>query len=214
MGRRALRFNDEQLDLQSHLFTYEQLPDPWDAVTFFGREAPLVIEVGSGKGLFMVSTGAAHPEINLLGIEIAPQYARYCAARLARRGLSYAKMIGGPAEPLFHDKLASNSVQAVHVYFPDPWWKRRHRRRRVLQPAFLTHIERVLQPGGEFHFWTDVQEYYQVTLAAVADVTRLQGPLTITERPAAHDLDYQTNFERRTRQCGQPVYRCYFMKTV
>ena len=82
MGRRALRKIDPTLDLSKHLRTFEQLPQPWDAAAIFGREAPLVVEVGSGKGLFMRSAAAAAPEMNFLGIEIVEKYAKFSAAAL------------------------------------------------------------------------------------------------------------------------------------
>jgi tRNA (guanine-N7-)-methyltransferase len=76
----------------------------------------------------------------------------------------------------------------------------------------LKEIERVLRPGGNFHFWTDVEEYFETTLAALASVTTLIGPTEVTEKPAEHELDYRTHFERRTRLSGLPVFRSQFAK--
>ena len=67
----------------------------------------------------------------------------------------------------------------MHTYFPDPWWKARHKKRRVLSEVFLKDVHRVLRPAGVFHFWTDVEEYFETTLEAVARVTRLVGPLSV-----------------------------------
>jgi tRNA (guanine-N7-)-methyltransferase len=100
----------------------------------------------------------------------------------------------------------------VHVYFPDPWWKARHHKRRVLNEAFLTDVVRTLEPDGKFHFWTDVREYYDATLALVASRTPLVGPLDVPEAVPQHDLDYRTHFERRTRLHEEPVYRAEFTK--
>jgi len=212
MARRALRKIDPALDLAQHLRALEDLPQPWDAAALFGRDAPLEVEVGSGKGLFLQSAAAAVPERNFLGIELARKYAHYCAACLARRELSNAIVVQGDAQRVFREFLPDGALAAVHVYFPDPWWKKRHHKRRVMNELFLRDVARTLAPGGAFHFWTDVKDYFDATLALVAEVTQLVGPLEVAERQPEHDLDYRTHFERRTRLGAQPVYRAEFRR--
>jgi tRNA (guanine-N7-)-methyltransferase len=212
MGRRALRKLDPDLDLSRWLRVCEQLPQPWSAEALFDRVAPLEIEVGSGKGLFLLSAASAAPERDFLGIEIAAKYARHAAARLARHDLKNASVARGDAARVFREVLASESVAAAHVYFPDPWWKARHKKRRVMNASFLKDVERVLAPGGRLHFWTDVEEYYHSTLALIGESTRLAGPFDVPERHAEHELDYRTHFERRMRLSGEPVYRAEFEK--
>ena len=214
MGRRALKSVDPALNLSGFLFALDEVPAPLVAHEFFGRRAPLEIEVGSGKGLFMQTACELRPERNFLGIEMACKYARHAAGRLAKRELTNGKMISGDGLRLFREFLTDESVDAVHVYFPDPWWKDRHRKRRVMKPDFLRDIQRVLIPGGSLHFWTDVEEYFQTTLDLIAAEVRLEGPLPVPERPAEHDLDYRTHFERRMRMHGEPVYRSEFRKRV
>ena len=212
MGRRALRKPDTSLDLSRHFKTWDDLPRPWDSAALFERAAPLEAEVGSGKGLFLSAAGTNQPEHNFLGIEIAAKYAEHAAARLAKRGLTNAVMVHGDAQRLFAELLPDASLAAVHVYFPDPWWKARHKKRRVMNPEFVRQIERTLSPGGTLHFWTDVEEYFQTALAVLADATKLSGPHPVEEQPAAHDLDYRTHFERRMRLHGEPIYRAAFQK--
>lgn len=212
MGRRALRRVDPSLDLSRHLLTLEAIPAPTSGAALFGREVPLEIEIGSGKGLFLAAAAASVPERDFLGIEILGKYARFVAARLVRRELANARAIHGDAQHFFHAWLAAESVAAVHVYFPDPWWKARHKKRRVMNELFLADVERVLTPGGTLHFWTDVEEYFDTTLALVAAHSRLVGPRAVTERPADDDLDYRTHFERRTRKAGEQVFRAEFDK--
>jgi tRNA (guanine-N7-)-methyltransferase len=113
---------------------------------------------------------------------------------------------------VFAEILPDESLAAVHVYFPDPWWKKRHRRRRVMQESFLQQIERTLRPGGLLHFWTDVEEYFQSTLELLAAHTRLEGPIPVPETPAEHDMAYRTHFERRMRLHDEAVYRSQFRK--
>jgi len=212
MGRRALRRIDPSLDLSRHLVTLEELARPLDPAALFGRAAPLEIEVGSGKGLFLSAAAAGDAEADFLGIEILGKYARYVAARLATRDLANARIIHGNAEDLFRLWLADNSVRAGHVYFPDPWWKARHQKRRVADEGFFANVERVLVPGGRLHFWTDVEEYFRTALDLIAAHTHLSGPRPVEEKPADHDLDYRTHFERRMRQHGEAVHRAEFVK--
>ena len=131
---------------------------------------------------------------------------------LAKHDLANAVMISGDAERIFRELLPDDSLAAVHVYFPDPWWKKRHHKRRVMNPEFLNDVARTLMPGGRLHFWTDVEDYFNATLALIAEHTPLAGPLEVAERPAAHDLDFHTHFERRTRLSALPVYRAEFEK--
>ncbi len=118
MGRRALRRVDPSLDLSRHLLTLEAIPAPTSGAALFGREVPLEIEIGSGKGLFLAAAAASVPERDFLGIEILGKYARFVAARLVRRELANARAIHGDAQHFFHAWLAAESVAAVHVYFP------------------------------------------------------------------------------------------------
>jgi tRNA (guanine-N7-)-methyltransferase len=213
MPRRALRKLDPGLDVSRHYKEFEELPRPWDAGALFGRHAPLEVEVGSGKGLFLTSAAAQTPEHDFLGIELAPRYARHVAGRLAQRNLRNAIVVHGNAQRVFREILPDDSLAAVHVYFPDPWWKKRHRKRRVLNETFLHDAQRTLARGGALHFWTDVEEYYRATLELVAATTALAGPYDVPEPPAEHDLDYRTHFERRTRKNQEPVYRAEFRKS-
>ena len=213
MPRRALRKLDPSLDLSRHYREVEQLPRPFSPGALFARQQPLEVEVGSGKGLFLAGAAHANSAHNFLGIEVSQKYARYAAARLARQASDNGLMIGGDALALFREWFPEASLTAVHVYFPDPWWKKRHKKRGVLNEQFLRDAERTLAPGGTLHFWTDVQEYYLSTLELIVATVKLTGPHAVPERPAEHDLDYRTHFERRTRKSDQPVYRAQFRKT-
>jgi tRNA (guanine-N7-)-methyltransferase len=214
MPRRALRKIDPSLDLSRYLKTWGELPQPWNAAQLFEREAPLEIEVGSGKGLFLQSAAASTPQHSFLGVEIAHKYARYAAARLAKHSLANAVVVDGNAERLFSELLPDESLAGVHVYFPDPWWKKRHHKRRLMNERFVRDVSRTLAQDGRLHFWSDVREYFDATLDLIAAHTQLAGPLEVAERPAEHDLDYRTHFERRMRLGGEPVYRAEFRKII
>jgi tRNA (guanine-N7-)-methyltransferase len=212
MGRRALRRIDPSLDLSAHLKTFDQLPRPWDAAALFGRVAPLEVEVGSGKGLFLRTAAAQRPETDFLGIEVSLKYARFAAAGLTKQQSRNAMLVVADAARVFGELLPDGSAAAVHIYFPDPWWKRRHEKRRLMRESFLRDVERTLAGGGVLHFWTDVEEYYRGSLELLARHTDLEGPLDVPETPAEHDLAYRTHFERRMRLHDQPVYRAEFRK--
>ena len=212
MSRRALRKTDSSLDLSANLRTLDELPRPFAVEAIFGRRAPLEVEVGSGKGLFLRTAAAARPDVDFLGIEVAQKYARFAAAALAKQKLRNAVVVIGDALRIFDELLPLGSLAAVHVYFPDPWWKKRHKKRRLMRESFVRNVQRTLLPGGQLHFWTDVGEYFETSLALLRTTTGLEGPIQVDELPAQHDMDYRTHFERRVRLDQEPVYRAIFRK--
>jgi tRNA (guanine-N7-)-methyltransferase len=214
MPRSPIKRPPANLDLSQVLRDVDALPPKLSSASLFYNNAPLEIEIGSGKGLFMTTTSAANPGHNFLGIEIMAKYAAHSAGRLlrSRSGTPDSKfnaiMISGNAEPLFKDRIDAGSLEAVHVYFPDPWWKKRHRKRRVVNETSIRNISRVLRPGGRLHFWTDVLDYFENTVEMIAELAPEFGiPIPEEEAAANHDLDYRTHFERRSRQHQIPVYR-------
>ena len=213
MGRRALRKLDPSLDLSRHFQAIEKLEDGWQVGDLFVDRAPLEIDVGCGKGMFVLGAALAVPEENWLGIEVSRKYARFSAARLARRELTNGAVLHGNAERFFAERLVDESLAGVHVYFPDPWWKKRHHRRRIMNERFVGEVERVLRPGGRLHFWTDVSDYFDLGLETVREATELNGPQPVDDQSPLAALEYRTNFERRTRLDDEPVYSAEFEKT-
>jgi tRNA (guanine-N7-)-methyltransferase len=208
MPRRPIRRPSRATDLDKYFREVEQLPAQLSSETLFANDQPLEIEVGSGKGLFMETTSGNIPQHNFLGIEIARKYASHAAGKLSRAERTNAIMVCGDAEPLFKERIAAGSLEAVHVYFPDPWWKKRHRKRRVLNETSIANFTKSLRSGGRLHFWTDVLDYFEDTIEMIADIAPQLGvPIPEEEAEASHDLDYRTHFERRSRQHSIPVYR-------
>jgi tRNA (guanine-N7-)-methyltransferase len=187
-------------------------PEPLDWRAIFGNDHPVEIEVGCGKGLFLTTAAAARPEVNFVGVEIVRKYQLLTATRLARRGLANARAACADARPLLRWWVAAGSLQAVHVYFPDPWWKQRHHKRRVFTDDFAVQCVRVLRPGGILSVATDVEDYARLIGEVVAVHTPLV-PLPPPEPHApAHDLDYLTNFERKFRLQGKPIFRLRYRR--
>jgi tRNA (guanine-N7-)-methyltransferase len=177
----------------------------WPVV--FGDDHPVELEIGSGKGLFLANAGRARPGHNFVGIEIARKYANRAAERIARLRLRNVKLYCGDARAFLARAVADASLRAVHVYFPDPWWKARHKKRRVFGEPLVADIERALEPAGELWVATDVEEYFGVIRALVAEHPRFEDvPFPALTTPE-HDLDYLTNFERKYRIEGRPIYR-------
>jgi tRNA (guanine-N7-)-methyltransferase len=176
----------------------------------FGNAHPVEVEVGSGKGLFLLSAGQANPGTNYLGIEIVRKYQLYAATRLAKRALRNVRVACADARLFLRDRIAAESVQAVHVYFPDPWWKTRHHKRRVFTAEFAGQCARVLLPGGCLVVATDVEDYAALVRKTVAEVPALKEAEPPVEHTPAHDMDYLTNFERKFRRQGKAIYRMRF----
>jgi len=212
VARRPVKTIDPNADISAAFKMPEELPKPWNAEILFGRVAPVELEIGSGKGMFINKAAGLFPQHNFLGIEISIKYARFSAARLIRQNRTNAVMVCGDAALVLHEAIPNDTLSAVHVYFPDPWWKRAHRKRRVLRAEVLKLIESRLMPEGALHFWTDVEEYYTSTLNLLAKTTALLGPFEVPEQKAEDDMDYCTHFERRTRLHGERVFRAVFKK--
>jgi tRNA (guanine-N7-)-methyltransferase len=185
-------------------------PDPparlnWPQI--FGNACPVELEVGFGKGLFLLNACQACLAVNFLGIEILRKYQLYAATRFAKRGLKNVRLVKADARELLRDCVADESFQAIHVYFPDPWWKKRHLKRRLFTADFAIQCERTLRRGGRLYIVTDVDDYFSVITGLLEQHTRLKLLPPPDPNEPSHDLDYLTNFERKFRKEGRAIYR-------
>lgn len=203
------------LDLRPYFLTLADIPPaPLDVAGLFGNDHPLEVEIGSGRGLFLVNAGITHPQSNFLGIEYDYKEARRAARRLQKRAQANVRILGADARIVLSKYLANASAAAMHVYFPDPWWKRRHKKRRIFNAEFLVEAARILVPGGLLHAWTDVEEYFGVMTTLVADNPDFVALPPPVERPSQHDMDYHTSFERKKRKLGLPIFRARWERRV
>ncbi len=200
------------VDLKPYFLTLHDLTGPIDWREFFGNDHPVEIDVGCGRGLFLFTAGLANPDVNYLGLEIEYKEGRHGARRIQKREMANVRIIGGDAKLAFDKFVPRGSVSAVHVYFPDPWWKRKHKRRRIFTNELVAQIETVLIPGGLLHSWTDVEEYFGVIEALMDHAPGFVKLPPPAERAPENDLDYQTSFERKKRKLGCPIYRGLWQK--
>jgi tRNA (guanine-N7-)-methyltransferase len=196
--------------LAPYLLHVSDPPRSLELSVVFGNAQPVEIEVGFGKGLFILNSALADPQTNFLGIEIERKYLLFTANRIAKRNLGNVRLVQADARIFLRDCIPADSVQAIHVYFPDPWWKKRHLKRRVFTAPFVAECARALKPGGVLRVATDVEEYFRTIL----DLLSRQSSLR--EQPWA-DLDLpsaaSTNFERKARERGHPIFRAAFGRT-
>jgi len=167
-GKVRLRASPEQLLLARAL-----LPEPCgsarlDLPVTYGNHRPVEIEVGPGKGGFLLARAAARPDANLLGIEWVQSYALYAADRARRATLTNVRLICADAQAVFRTMLPPRCVSRLHIYFPDPWPKRRHHRRRLITPLFIEQARRALRPGGWLGILTDHDQYFSQIRRVIA----------------------------------------------
>jgi len=194
-------------DLRPWFIALSDISDVVDWPAFWGNDHPIELDVGCGRGLFLNNASLANPDVNYLGLELDFGEGRRAAKRLLKREAANARVIGGDAITALRNHMAPDSVQAVHVYFPDPWWRKKHRRRRIFTDELVDLCSRVLMPGGHLHSWTDVGEYFEVIKALMdhhSDFETLPAP---PEKTPGHDMDYQTSFERKKRKEGETIWR-------
>jgi tRNA (guanine-N7-)-methyltransferase len=184
----------------------EDLPRPMNFQQLYGNDNPVELEVGYGKGTFLTEQAVSRPDTNFFGIEWANWFFRYGADRLRRRSPDNARCVRADAAFFLKEFVPPASLSVLHIYFPDPWPKAKHNRRRLIQPAFVPTIHHVLRPGGRLSVVTDHKGYFEENI----DPTVRGSGLTVVDynRPgsAGEGEFVGTNFERKYRREGRPFY--------
>lgn len=193
-------------DLFPYFRTLADLPSEFEWTAFFEQPQPIELDIGCGRGMFLFNSVETHPDINFLGIEIDYTEGRRSARRLQKRAFPNGRVLGGDAKEFLGKYVPPHSVHRAHVYFPDPWWKRKHRKRRLFTDEFADLLARVVQFGGEVHSWTDVEEYFEVISGLMNHHPLFETQTPVTPHTPAHDLDYLTSFHRRRTQAGANTY--------
>ena len=183
---------------------------PDGAAAAFGRGAPLVVEIGFGMGAATAEIAAAHPETNYLGIEVHPPGVGALLKEIGERGLTNVRIVQDDAVEVLERMVAAASLAGVHVFFPDPWHKNRHHKRRLIQPPFVRLLASRLEPGGTLHCATDWQPYAEQMLAVLAAEPSLVNHSDgYAPRPPTRPL---TKFEQRGLDRGHGVWDLVFTK--
>jgi len=179
-----------------------------DLHALFGNTNPTIIEIGSGKGRFILSTAAERPDVNIIGIEKSLHYHRVIRERVMKRNLANVCLINHDAYPVLAEMIPDASIAEVHIYFPDPWPRKKHQKRRIIRPEVLEQIERVLVPGGWAIYVTDHQEYFD------AGAPLIEARFESERRIPGPDDPPRTNYEAKYREQGRPIYEIRFRKSL
>lgn len=181
-----------------------------DPAALFEREAPLVLEIGSGNGEAAAAMADADRDRDLLAVEVYPQGIADLMARAEERGLDNVRVYKGDALPLLWHGIAPGSLDEIRVYFPDPWPKKRHHKRRIIQPAHVATMRGLLRSGGVLHCATDIADYAEQMLEVLTADEGLENTAGgYAPRPEHRPV---TKFERRGTAAGREIFDLVFRR--
>ncbi len=183
---------------------------PVDLAEWFapdGVGVPIELEIGTGKGTFLVQQAMLGRSVNYIGVEYARSFWRYAADRCRRKGLTNVRIVHADAESFLRDCVPCESLSQVHIYFPDPWPKTRHHKRRLIRACFLAMMHERLKPLGRVRIVTDHSEYFQWICRHVGQVEHLYDRLAFVAGAGVGDQEWVgSNFERKYRREGRPLH--------
>jgi tRNA (guanine-N7-)-methyltransferase len=177
-----------------------------DLAQWFGNTNPVLIEIGSGKGRFLISTATERPDHNLIGIEKSLHYHRVIRDRVLKRHLTNVRLINHDAFLVLRDMIPDASIAEVHIYFPDPWPRKKEQKRRIIRPEVLKEIRRVLVDGGGGIYVTDHREYFEAAAPLVEAEFRSERRIPGPDDPP------RTNYEAKYRAEGREIYEVRWWK--
>jgi len=178
----------------------------------FARKAPVIFEIGFGMGHTTVDIAAAHPQNNYLGVEVHAPGVGSLLKDIQRCGISNIRVIQHDAVEVLTHMITDGSLDGIHIYFPDPWPKKRHHKRRLIQPSLVALLTQKLKPGGYLHCATDWEDYANQML----EVLSAEPGLKNTSESFALRPDWRpvTKFERRGLKLGHGVWDVLFVRAV
>jgi tRNA (guanine-N7-)-methyltransferase len=189
-------------------------PARLDATAAFGRAAPLVLEIGFGMGETTAAIAQARPDVNFLGVEVFAAGIGALCKRIDELGLENIRIVQHDAVEVVRDMLAPDSLAGVHIYFPDPWPKARHHKRRLIRPPFVASLTSRIEPGGYLHAATDWQHYAEQMLAVLSAEPHLanlhEGFAPAPRNPLAERPT--TKFHARGARLGHGVWDLVFVR--
>jgi tRNA (guanine-N7-)-methyltransferase len=188
----------------------EYRPEPLDLAAVFGRAAPKVLEIGFGMGETTAAIATAHPDIDYVGIEVHTPGVGSLLKLIAEGNLGNVRVVQHDAVEVVRDMIVPGQLSGIHVFFPDPWPKKRQQKRRLIKPDFVALLASRLAPGGYFHCATDWEEYAQQMLEVLTGEPLLEN----TAQGFAPRPDYRplTKFEQRGLRLGHGVWDVVFRR--
>jgi len=184
----------------------------FDATAHFGRTAPQVLEIGFGMGASLLTMATQEPEKDFIGIEVHPPGVGHLINEAGAIGIANLRVYMADAIDVLDDCIADNSIDRLQLYFPDPWHKKKHNKRRILQPEFAQKVLRKLKPGGIFHLATDWQDYadqMMEVMSAAEGYVNCAGQYKFSPCPSYRP---NTKFEKRGEDLGHGVWDLLFEK--
>ncbi|MCX7096846.1 MAG: tRNA (guanosine(46)-N7)-methyltransferase TrmB [Methylococcales bacterium] len=204
----------QQLALDDHWDKFCLDPQiDYDFTQVFGRSAPLIVEIGFGNGESLAAMAAANPDQDYIGIEVHRPGVGHLLMLLNQQQINNVRVYSHDAIDILEHKIADNYLAGVHLFFPDPWPKKKHHKRRIVRPSFVALLTKKLTPGGYFHAATDWENYAQSMLAELSEAPGLNNSSPngdYCERPDYRPL---TKFEQRGLRLGHGVWDLIFSKT-
>lgn len=177
-----------------------------DFCALFGNDRPVVLEIGSGKGRFLIGTAMERPDANVIGIEKSLHYHRLIRDRVLKRSLTNVRLINHDAFLVLQKMIPDTSLAEIHIYFPDPWPKTREQKRRIIRLDALDEMKRALVDGGSGIFVTDHRDYYEAAAPLIAQAFRSEA------RTPGPDDPPRTNYEAKYRAEGREIFEVRFRK--
>jgi len=182
-----------------------------DLEQLFGRDAPRFLEIGFGMGSSLLEIAENNPQHDYLGIEVHRPGVGRLLIELDNRQLANLRLINHDAVEVLQQAIPENSLDGVYLFFPDPWHKKKHHKRRIVQPEFVQMVRRCLKPGGVFHLATDWQHYAEHMMSIVGSADGLTNNAG-KGRYSPREQRPETKYERRGQRLGHEVWDLIFIK--
>lgn len=213
---RTGRLSDYQRDMMNNnweKFGLDYQSTPFNFELIFGNANPVVLEIGFGMGRSLVEMAQRNPNRNYIGVEVHTPGVGACIAYALEKNVTNLRVICHDATEILRDSIADGSLGGLQLYFPDPWQKTKHHKRRIVQPEFITRVLTKLSDNGFIHFatdWENYAEYMLEVLRGFADELHNASPTNdFIPRPDFRPL---TKFEERGQRLGHGVWDLYFVK--
>jgi len=203
----------QQMALDNHWATYCLDPkNDYDFAQVFGRDAPLFVEIGFGNGDSLAKMAAANPDKDYIGIEVHTPGVGHLLILLHEQGINNVRIYSHDAIEILEQKITDNSLSGVHLFFPDPWHKKKHHKRRIVRASFVDLLVKKLKPAGYFHAATDWGNYAEAMLAVLSEGHVLKNTSPTQDYCPCPEYRPLTKFEQRGIRLGHGVWDLIFSK--